>query len=148
MAPVPDMAEMLAELFDIPIPGLLLGAWRKADALDKLLKESEQSPDEVMYLELADHTIQRNLEPYIEIRIEGLPPKRLYFKLNLNFRLNGFVLKIRAGKIREIQTARCYLQGNITFNNVELLKKEFEPITLPGRIPIADEARDNHGAVN
>src|SRR5690242_814698 len=62
MAPVPDMAEMLAELFDIPIPGLLLGAWRKADALDKLLKESEQSPDEVMYLELADHTIQRNLE--------------------------------------------------------------------------------------
>lgn len=139
---MPDVAEMLGELFDIPIPGLLLGAWRKVDALDRLLKESEDSPEEIMYLELTEHTIERNLEPYIEIRIEGFPPQRLHFTLNLTFRITGFVLKVQAGKIREIQTARCYLRGKILFNKCELLKKEFEPIELPGSIPISDNEKE------
>jgi hypothetical protein len=143
VATMPDMGEMLAELFDIPIPSLLLSAWRKADALRQLLKESAGSPNEVLYLELADHTIERTLEPYIEIRIEGFPPKRLYFTLNLTFRINGFVLKVQAGKIREIRTAHCYLSGKIEFNKVELLKKEFAPIKLPGSIPISENGKDH-----
>jgi hypothetical protein len=148
VATMPDVAEMLGELFDIPIPSLLLGAWRKADELDRLLKQSEASPEEIMYLELTEHTIERNLEPYIEIRIEGFPPQRLPFTLNLTFRLTGFVLKVQAGKIREIQTARCYLKGKILFNRRELLKKEFEPIELPGSIPISENGTESPTGVS
>ncbi|HEU5236469.1 MAG TPA: hypothetical protein VFU37_04965 [Pyrinomonadaceae bacterium] len=138
MVPMPDVAEMLGELFDIPIPTLLLSAWRKADELTKLLKESESSPEEKFHLELSEHTIERNLHPYIEIRIAGAPPKRLKFTLSLTFRITGFVLKVQAGEITEIRTARCYLKGAIIFEGVELLRKEFEPIDLPGSIPVSE----------
>lgn len=135
---MPDVAAMVGELFDIPIPGLLLGSWRKADALLKLLRESEESPEEVMYLELADHMIERKLYPYIQIKIENFEARRLDFTLHLSLRLKGFILKVQEGQVKEILTGQCEFGGMIDFMKRTVLKKEFSPIKLPGSIPLTE----------
>jgi hypothetical protein len=141
VATMPDVAEMLGELFDIPIPGLLLGSWRKADELAQLLKESEESPEEVMYLELAEHRIDRELHPYIEIRIENIDAYRLDFTVHLSFKLKGFVLRIQKGQIQEILSAQCEFGGSVELLNHTVLKKDFTPINLPASIRLFE----NHG---
>jgi hypothetical protein len=147
VATMPDIAEMLGELFDIPIPGLLLSSWRKADELLRVLKESEQSPEEVICLELAEHTIDRKLCPYIEVRIENVPVRELEFTLDLHFRLKGIVLRIQAGQIQEILSAQCEVGGKIIFLNHTVLRKEFTPINLPGSIHLSeDDGQRKHQA--
>jgi hypothetical protein len=147
VATMPDVAEMLGELFDIPIPGLLISSWRKADELLKLLKESEQRPEEVMYLELAEHTINRKIYPYIEVRIENLPARDLDFMLDLHLRLKGIVLRIQAGQIQEILSAQCEVGGDVEFLNHTVLRKEFTPVNLPGSIRLSeDDGQRKHQA--
>src|SRR5215471_5053819 len=117
VATMPDVTEMLGELFDIPIPGLLLTSWRKADELARLLKESEESPEEVMYLELVEHKIDRELHPSLKILVENVEVHRLDFTVHLSFRLKGFVLRIQDGEIKEILSAQCEFGGSIEFLN-------------------------------
>jgi len=139
-AAMPDLASKIGELFDVPIPGLLTASWKKADVLQQRLKESEKSPEEVIYVELADHTIQSEHHPYIEVRLQNAPVKKIQFTLKLSFRLKGFVLKLQAGQIREIQTGACELAGSIQFQGVTVIEKKPSPIKLPGSIPVDEKA--------
>lgn len=139
VATMPDVTEMLGELFDIPIPGLLLSSWRKADELEKLLKESAESPEEVMYLELAEHRIDRDLHPCIKILIEKVEVQRLDFTVHLSFKLKGFVLRIQEGEIKEILSAQCEFGGSVEFLHHTILKKASAPINLPASIRLSEE---------
>ena len=70
-AAMPDLASKITELFDIELPGLLVPAWEKAKELQEALEESKKSPDEVIVLNLAEHEVNNEYHPYIEIRIAG-----------------------------------------------------------------------------
>src|SRR5471030_1689252 len=56
-AAMPDLAEKVCELLDIKIPNIFLAAWKKARELQTVLEKSKATPDEVVYLELAEHSI-------------------------------------------------------------------------------------------
>ena len=135
-AAMPDISEKIGELFDIEIPGLFLRSWRKAREIQTALEESKQLPDEVLYIGLAEHTVSHELHPYIDVRIENASVKKIQFTVKVSFKLNGFVLKIQQGRIREIGTGRCEAQGTIEWEDLTLAEKKLEPIVLPGSIPV------------
>jgi hypothetical protein len=138
LASMPDITKKFGELFDIPIPDIFLSSWKKANALQAVLEESRKSPETVMNIELAEHTIVSQHKPCIEVKIRDAVVKKLEFTLKLGFVLKGFNLKIKNGAIREIQTGLCEAKGTVAYEELVIAEKKLAPIALPTLIKLRD----------
>ena len=139
IASMPDLAPKVCELLDIKIPDVLVTAWKKVEDLQRVLEESKKTPDKTVYLELAEHTIDYNSKPSIDVKIKRATVKKLELPIQLGFKLRGFVLKIQNGRIKEIQTGNCEAKGTIKYGSLTVAEKKLEPIKLPLSIQIPDE---------
>src|SRR5713226_6442176 len=135
-AAMPDLAAKVCELLDIKIPNILVAAWKKAKELQTVLENSKATPDEVVYLELAEHSINSDHKPSLDVRIKGATVKKIELGVQLGFKLKGFVLKIQNGGIKEMQTGHCEAKGTIKYGALMIAEKKLEPIKLPFSIPI------------
>lgn len=133
-AALPDIADKVAELFEIPIPDIFVSSWKKADSIKALLEESRKSPDTVMSTELGEHTINSQHRPHIEVRIQSKVVKKIDFTLKLIFNLKGFVLKIQDGLISGMQTGTCDVKGKLEYQGLVIAEKKLAPITMPGSL--------------
>jgi hypothetical protein len=138
IASMPDLAPKVCELLDIKVPDILVTAWKKVQDIQKVLEESKKTPDKVVYLELAEHTIDYQTKPSIDVKIKRATVKKLELPIQLGFKLRGFVLKIQNGGIREMQTGNCEAKGTIKYGTVTVAEKKLEAIKLPFSIPIPD----------
>ena len=132
-----DLAPKICELLDIKIPNILVGAWKKAGELKTVLEKSRKAPDEVSYLQLADHTINSEHKPSIDMKIRNATVKKIELAVQLGFNLKGFVLRIQNGAIREVQTGQCEARGTIKYGNLTIAEKKLQPINLPLSIAIS-----------
>lgn len=130
-ASMPNVAEKLCELFDVPLPNLFWMSWKKSHELVTLLDESKQKPEATNSLGLTEHTIVSEHHPYIEVRIGNMPVKKLEFTVKVSFKLEGFVLKIKAGEIEEILTGRCTAEGKVLYEGLTIAEKKLSPVNLP-----------------
>ena len=135
-AAMPDVAAKIAELLEVPIPGIFVTSWKKSDAIRELLDESRKTPDAIMHLELAEHTINSQHKPHIEIRIKNTTVKKIEFTLKLLFKLKGFILRIQNGSISEMQAGTCEIKGTLEYQGLAIVEKKLAPINLPARIPL------------
>jgi hypothetical protein len=132
-AAMPDLASKVSELFNVELPDLFVLSWKKARELQEALEESRKSPEEIIVLELSEHSITNEYHPYIEIRIAGLPlPKKIEFKVQIGTTLKGINLKIQAGTITEIQAGSCDFEGKVKYQDLTLAEKKLGPIELLG----------------
>jgi hypothetical protein len=139
IASVPDLAPKVCELLDIKVPDVLISAWKKVQDIQKVLAESKKTPDKIVYLDLAEHTIDYNTKPSIDVKIKRATVKKLELPIQLGFKLKGFVLKIQNGGIREMQTGNCEARGSIKYGGITVAEKKLEPIKLPFSIKIPDQ---------
>lgn len=139
IASMPDLAPKVCELLDIKVPNVLISAWKKAQDIQRVLAESKKTPDKIVYLELAEHTIDYQTKPSIDVKIKRATVKKLDFPIQLGFKLKGFVLKIQNGRIKEMQTGHCEAKGTIKYGTLTIAEKKLEPIKLPLSIKIPDE---------
>ena len=131
-----DLGPKICELFDVALPDILVTSWKKVGGLQAMLEKSRNAPEEVMYLELAQHTINSEHKPHLEMRIKDLPVKKIEFVVKLVFNLKGFVVKIQNGLIQEIQTGECEVKGTISYAGQAIVEKKLTPVKLPGRVPV------------
>jgi hypothetical protein len=137
-AAMPDLTSKIGELFNIQLPELLVPSWKKAKELQEALEESKKSPDEVIFLNLAEHEITNKFHPYIEIRVAGLPlPKKIEFTVQIATTLKGINLKIQGGTIKEIQAGTCDFEGKVKYQDLTIADKKVGPIELLGVSTIA-----------
>ena len=135
-AALSDLAPKICELFNVPLPNVLVTSWKKVDDLRARLEKSRNAPDKVEYLELAQHTINCDQKPYLEMRLKDMPLKKIVFTVKLVFTLKAFVLKIQGGAIQEIQTGACEVKGTISYAGQVIVEKKLSPIKLPGTLPV------------
>jgi hypothetical protein len=131
-----DLAPKICELFNVPLPDVLVTSWKKVDDLKARLEKSRSAPDKIEYLELAQHKIDSTHKPRLEMRLKNVPVKKIEFVVKLNFMLKGFVLKIQNGAIQEVQTGACEVQGTISYAGQVIVEKKLTPIKLPGSLPV------------
>ena len=104
-----------------------------------MLEKSKATPDEVVYLELTEHSINSDHKPSLDVRIKGATVKKIELGVQLGFKLRGFVLKIQNGGLKEIQTGNCEARGTIKYGTLMIAEKKLEPIKLPLTIAIPSE---------
>jgi hypothetical protein len=139
-AAMPDLAPKLCQLLEIKIPDVLLAAWKKASELQAVIEKSKLTPEEMIYLELAEHSINSEHKPSIDVKLRGAKVKTIELLVQLGFKLKGFVLKIQNGAISEIQTGQCEVKGTIKYAGLNIAEKKLAPIKLPLTIPLENLA--------
>lgn len=136
-ASMPDLMPKIGELFDIQLPDILLTSWRKTIEIREMLEKSRVSPDATFWTGLGEHTISSEHHPYVDVKIKGQTVKRVELTIRILLKLNSFVLKIRQGQIREIQSGTCEIRGVVEYQGVVIAERKLEPIQLPGVLPVA-----------
>jgi hypothetical protein len=130
------LARQLTGLLDIGLADVLVGAWNKAFAVRQQLEKSLKSPGKDMFLQLGEHKITSEHKPYVALMKDGHELGRLPFSVNLELVLQGAVLRILDGAIKEIQTGRVKGKGVVKCGRFMLVEKEIQPVDVPGTIPV------------
>jgi hypothetical protein len=130
-AAMPDLGAKICELLDIKIHDVLMTAWKKAEALRQALADSKADPERSIYLDLAEHSIDYETQPFIDVKIKGASVKKITLTVALNLKLKGFTLKVQNGAICEIQTGSCEGKGTIKYDKLSIAEKKLSPIKLP-----------------
>jgi hypothetical protein len=133
-----DLGPKICELFNVPLPDILVNSWKKVGDIEKLLEQSRNSPEEKLYLELAQHSINCDQKPHLEMRFKNVPVKKIEFNVKLLFNLKGFVLKVQNGAITEIQTGTCEVKGTIAYAGQVIVEKKLSALNLPGRLAVPE----------
>jgi hypothetical protein len=142
-AAMPDLVSKIGELFNVELPDVIVVSWKKAGELRDALEESRKAPEEVIFLELAEHVITSEHHPEIEIRIAGIPlPKRIQFTVKLSATLKGVVLRIKGGEIVEIEMGSCEFEGKVKYEDLTIAEKKLGPIELRGVSTIENTKRN------
>jgi len=150
-AAMPDLGAKICELLDVKIHDVLMTAWKKADALRQALADSKLDPERSIYLDLAEHSIDYETQPFIDVKIKGASVKKITLTVMLNLKLKGFTLKVQNGAICEIQTGSCEGKGTIKYEKLAIAEKKLSPIKFPLMVKIPNffsiaEAADKEDA--
>ncbi len=135
-AAMPDLGVKICELLDIKIHDILITAWKKAEALRQALSDSKLDPERSIYLDLVEHGIDYETQPFIDVKFKGASIKKITLTVALNLKLKGFTLKVQNGAICEIQTGSCEGKGTIKYDRLAIAEKKLSPIKFPLTIKI------------
>ena len=130
--------ERMEDILDIGIGDIMINAWIKFGSLSKFLDREKYPPEEVILVPLAEHTIQSEHHPYIEIMLNDKSLAKINFDVNIEIMLEGALLKIQDGKIKEIMTGTCKGEGSLVCEGYEIVKRELKTISLPGTIDLGN----------
>jgi hypothetical protein len=131
-----EIFKKLVDLLEISIPYILVAAWNKYEILLKYLDREKYPPNESFLVPLAEHCITSEHHPYVEILVNDQPVGKIGFDINVALTLEGIILKIQDGKIKEIFTGTCKGKGTISCDNIVILEKKTESVPLPGSIDL------------
>lgn len=120
----------VADLLDIRLSRVFVAFWQKADEIVRALNESRQSPDDAVEVSLYDCSTEATLEPYIEVRFNGVAPgKRLPITVSLPLTFKGVKLTIQGGSVAGVAAGECEIGGTVKLDDVTLARLK-EPLTI------------------
>jgi hypothetical protein len=128
--------EKLKDLLDVGIPDILVSAWNRYRILLKYLDREKYPPNESFLVPLAEHCITSEHHPFVEILVNDQPVGKIGFDIKVALTLEGIILKIQDGKIKEIFTGTCKGKGTISCDNIVILEEKTESVPLPGSIDL------------
>lgn len=126
------------ELLNIPLPDVLVRAWRESGILNKYTNKEEYNPEEVIFIELREHTITSDHKPHLDLEINNRSIRKITFEINLEITVKGIILKVQDAKIRQITTGNVKASGVINCEGHEIVRNETEEINLPGTIDLEE----------
>jgi len=138
---LPDLAQKLGELLDLPLPPLFLDSWKKMEALQTAMKATNGRPQESRSVVLDQHVIETVFEPSIEIRLwKVMPlPKKLVFPVKLKATFRTLDLQVRNGAITRISGGECDVAGTLSLSDTVIAHKQFGTLRLGGALLEIDD---------
>lgn len=73
--------------------------------------------------------------PYVELRVTGLPPQKVNFPLTLSLKFSGATLVVRKKRIMSLNAGTCTASGTLCCEKVELFKRPLTPVRISSDIP-------------
>lgn len=132
------VAKKIGDITDIKVIDIMETAWSKYRGLLKYLDRGKYPPGETYLVALAEHTVKSEHHPCIDILVNDKTVGKIEFDVAVSFKLEGIVLKIRDGKIREVLTGTCRGRGTLKCEGCVVIEKKIDAIPLPGVISLGE----------
>jgi hypothetical protein len=128
------------DVLDINVVDVLVAGWKKQSEVRELLQATAADPTRTALVQLAEHTLESTHKPSMEVRSAGKVVARLTFTIEAAFELDAVELVLRHGRVEEVRPGRVTASGTVKLENSVILERKAAPLTLPGKIVIADES--------
>ena len=137
------MVAKVREALDVPLTTVLARAWKDLLDVRKAMEATRESRDRTEVVALADHTIESEHKPYLDLYENGKRIGRLPFTAKLEIELRGLLLEIGGGAIRKIQSGEIQVKGTLKVGDFILAEKPFAPMRIPGELRLDRSAVAN-----
>jgi len=132
------VADKSQELLNFNVIDLLAESWKKYLEISQYGDTKKYGRDETILAPLYEHIIKSKHTPYIQILLKEQEVGRVEFNLEFSLTLDAFALKIRNGRIWEIQAGSAKGEGSLTFAGITAWREETKPLRFPGRISLGN----------
>jgi hypothetical protein len=132
------LAEKTIDMLDLPIARVLFPAWKKYREIMEFADARMHPPDETSLVALAEHTVKTEHHPYLQISYQGFQFPKLEFTLRAELTLQGIVLCIQDGKIKEIKEGTMKGKAALLLEDESIVETPFGSYELPGHFDLGD----------
>ncbi len=133
-----NIIDKIGDVLNVSIPDIMVMSWNKYRILLKYLDREKYPATETFLVALTEHTIKSEHRPFIEILISDKPVGKIEFNITVFLMLEGVILKIQDGKIKEIRIGTCKGKGTMSCENQIIFRKETEKISFPVLIGLGE----------
>lgn len=133
-----ELDSQLEELLQFDLGEVIVSAWESHRLLAKYADSEAYPPNQTILVPVAQHQIESTHQPYIEIKIDEAAIGRLDFDIRLTLDLEGLVLKVRDGQVREVCGGACRGAGTLRCGDVVLKEHKARRFDLPGKIDLGE----------
>lgn len=130
-----------AQMLDVRLVDIFCGAWVRLRELQEYLDTDKHPHDEVSMVPLAKHSIESSHRPSLELHYRGQKLAELVFDVQLELQMEGFVLKIQDGRIREVEAGSFRGSGTVKCRDQVLATAATPEFRLPGRVDLGEGTR-------
>ena len=130
------VAEKVLDLLSMPLPDIMLGAWKKYGMLADCLDQEKYAPGESVLVALAEHSLTSEHHPSIEILASDKEIAKLEFAITLQLHLESVVLTVQDQHVREIRLGDVTGEGSFECGQFEIARREFSAEVFPGLIAL------------
>jgi hypothetical protein len=113
---------------------IFAGAWCKFSELKKCAKETVKHQGSMSSVVVGDHDFTYEIEPKLEIQLNGKKVGEIPFTIEVTFTVNAMVLEIMAGTVRKVRTGRLKWSAHIKCGSKEVWSHELGGLDLPGEL--------------
>ena len=132
------LLDPIGELLDVSLGDIIVRAWTENKLFEKFLDPEKYNPQESILISLKKHKVSSSHKPYIDVSLNGKKIDTIDFQIDLTLTLEGVVLKIRDGRVCEIQSGTMKGSGTVKCEGLVLLKRDTGSINLPGAIKFSE----------
>ena len=123
-------------LLNVPLLDIFVRAWNEGKLFEKYLDPDRYDPDEVITITLKRHEISSTHRPKIDIVLNGKTIDSLDFELDVTLTLDGVMLQVQGGNIREVRSGRVKGKGTLKCEDLIVFRRETEAMELPGKLKL------------
>ncbi len=137
-ATVEEISRKTMDLLDLSMVDLLVAGWNTYQGLKKYLDKEKYTPTQSILVPLAEHTVQSEHHPHLDIYVKDECVGTIGFEIRLTFAARGVMLLVQDGMIRSIKTGEIKGKGSLKCEGTLLLDQDFRSLPLPGSINLGE----------
>ncbi len=130
--------DSLDPLLDIDLVDIFCGGWTKLQQLQAYRDPDQHPPQEVSLVPIVTHRITSEHHPGLDIMVGPARVATVKLDVDLEVVLEAVVLKVQAGRIREVMTGAFQGEGTIKCRGKTLIARSTPKYNLPASIPLGD----------
>ncbi len=127
---VRELGKIGAEVLDLDLTQLLLGAWSRYAALTEAGQRTAAAPGSEELVELLSHRVTLDHRPSIELLVNGKRVATVHVVLMLQVTVEALTATVRAGKLIGLRVGRCDFDASVSIEGMTLASRRAQ-LELP-----------------
>ena len=128
-----QIAGAAAQLLDVNLVDVLIGAWRLHEELIKAARRSLQAPGGVTLQDLLPFQVSVTQDPYIDVLVDDHSVVRIQFSLTLEYEVRAMLPEIRSGRLVALHDGHCDVTATLAIEDQQIASRSMR-FELPGVI--------------
>jgi hypothetical protein len=128
------IAGKVSEILRVPFTTILARAWKDLKEVRAAMETTRQSPDRTEEVVLADHSVESEHKPYLDLYQNGKRIGRIPFTVSVEIEVRGLLLEIGEGAIRKMTSGDVRIKGTLKVAEFTLVEKASQRVRLAGEI--------------
>jgi hypothetical protein len=134
---LPDqMAEHVCGFLEENVVDIFATAWSQFYELKRQARETRDDKKTTMDVALADHDFTYEMEPSVELLLDGVSVKTIPFRVAMTCTVEGLILGLKQGAVYRVRSGHCNAKAEIRCAGKVVWERPLFGTNLPGELKL------------